>query len=152
MVATSPDELTTALHEAIPIIGAMEIRMVEARPGFAEMELPFEPNRNHFGAMYAGSLYAVAELLGGQVVRASLDLDDELAGFVPLLKSSSIRFLLPARATVRARASLDSETLAQIRRDALERGKANYDIEAEIFAEDGTVLATTSGAYQLRRF
>lgn len=152
MVLMTPEELTASLHQAIPIVAAMGIRVVEARPGYAEAEMPFEPNRNHFGAAYAGSLYTVAELLGGQIVRASLDLDGELAGFVPLLKSSSIRYLLPARGPVRARAAMAAEEIERIRVDGLEHGKANYDLDAEILAEDGTVLAVTSGAYQLRRF
>lgn len=148
----TPEQLTDGMHQAIPILGAMGIRVVEARPGFVEVEMPFEPNRNHFGAAYAGSLYTAAEVLGGQIMRVSLDLEGELAGFVPLLKSSSIRYLLPALGPVRARASLAPEEIERIRQEAPEHGKANYDLDAEIVAEDGTVLATTSGAYQLRRF
>lgn len=148
----TPEQLTAGMHEAIPILGAMGIRVVEARPGFVEVEMPFEPNRNHFGAAYAGSLYTAAEVLGGQIMRVSLDLDGELAGFVPLLKSSSIRYQRPALGPVRARASLAAAEIERIRTEAPVHGKCDYELDAEIVAEDGTVLAVASGLYQLRRF
>jgi acyl-coenzyme A thioesterase PaaI-like protein len=56
---------------SVPILEAMGIRVVEVRPGFAAAELPPEPNVNHFGVTYAGSLFSVAEMLGGLLALAS---------------------------------------------------------------------------------
>lgn len=148
----TPQDLTTSSHEAVPILGAMGIRVLEAGHGRALAELPREPNVNHFGALYAGSLFSVVEMLGGAIVRATFDLDDELAGFVPLVKSMEIHFRRPALGTVWARAELALEDLERIPRQALERGKADYTLTAEIVDAEETVLVTTTGLYQLRRF
>ncbi|WP_322921978.1 YiiD C-terminal domain-containing protein [Nocardioides renjunii] len=103
---------------SVPILEAMGIRVVELRPGFAAAELPPEPNTNHFGVTYAGSLFSVAEMLGGVLSLATFDLEGELAGFVPLVKESTIRFRRPALGVVRATASLAQDEVDRVRRDA----------------------------------
>lgn len=137
---------------SMPILAAMGIHVVELRPGFAAAELPPEPNVNHFGVTYAGSLYSVAEMLGGVLSLATFDLEGELAGFVPLVKESTIRFRRPALGVVRASASLPDDEIARVRQDALATGKGEFTLEAILTDTQGEVVATTVGTYQLRRF
>ncbi len=148
---TTAEEYTTFMHTAIPIVGAMGIRVVEVGEGTATIELPAEPNGNHFGALYAGSLYTAAELLGGVIPGTTFDLGGELAGFVPLLKSSEIRFRRPAMGAVLARATMSPEDRERVPREALETGRAEFILEAEITDAEGTVVAETRGVYQLRK-
>ena len=148
----TPEELTREQHAVIPILAAMDTRVIEAGDGRGTVELPAEPNVNHFGALYAGSLFTVAEVLGGLIPGTTFDLEGELAGFVPLVKSVEIRFLRPALGTVRASAELSPEDRERIPREALEAGKAEFVLEAEIVDREGTVVAVTRGVYQLRRF
>ena len=54
-----------ALVVSVPILAAMGIRVVEVVPGRAVAELPPEPNVNHFGVTYAGSLFSVARCWAG---------------------------------------------------------------------------------------
>jgi thioesterase domain-containing protein len=137
---------------SVPILEAMGIRIVEVRPGFACADLPPEPNVNHFGVTYAGSLFSVAEMLGGVLSLVTFDLDGELAGFVPLVKESTIRFRRPALGVVRASASLSDEEVARVRREALATGKGEFVLEATLTDEQGDVVASTVGTYQVRRF
>ncbi len=137
---------------SVPILDAMGIRLVEVAPGRAVAELPPEPNVNHFGVTYAGSLYSVAEMLGGVLALATFDLDGELTGFVPLVKESTIRFRRPAMGVVRAETSLSDAEVARVRQDALATGKGEFVLEATLTAADGEVVASTVGTYQLRRF
>ena len=140
---------------SVPILEAMGVRLVEVRPGHAAAELPPGPNVNHFGVTYAGSLFSVAEMLGGVLSLATFDLDPgsggELAGFLPIVKESSIRFRRPALGVVRAEASLSDEEAARVRRDALASGKGEFVLEATLTDAQGEVVATTVGTYQLRR-
>ncbi len=136
----------------MPILEAMGVRVVEVAPGRAVAELPPEPNVNHFGVMYAGSLYSVAEMLGGVLALATFDLEGELAGFVPLVKESTIRFRRPALGVVRASAELTADEVSRVRRDALESGKGEFVLEATLTDAQGEVVATAVGTYQLRRF
>ncbi|MDZ5620924.1 PaaI family thioesterase [Nocardioides bizhenqiangii] len=148
----TPEELTREQHAVIPILAAMGTRVIEAGDGRGTVELPAEPNVNHFGALYAGSLFTVAEVLGGLIPGTTFDFEGELAGFVPLVKSVEIRFLRPALGTVQARAELAPEDRERIPREALANGKSEFVLEAEVVDAAGTVVAATRGVYQVRRF
>ena len=136
---------------SVPILDAMGIRLVEVAPGRAVAELPPEPNVNHFGVTYAGSLYSVAEMLGGVLALATFDFDGELAGFVPLVKESTIRFRRPALGVVRAEATLSDGEVSRVRDDALATGKGEFVLAATLTDEQGEVVASTVGTYQVRR-
>jgi thioesterase domain-containing protein len=135
----------------VPILEAMGVRIVELRPGLAVAELPPGPNVNHFGVTYAGSLFSLAEMLGGVLSLATFDLEGELAGFVPIVKESTIRFRRPALGVVRASASLAPAEVARVRADALATGKGEFVLEATLTDAQGEVVASTVGTYQVRR-
>ncbi|WP_203337930.1 PaaI family thioesterase [Nocardioides limicola] len=145
---TDSAALTSQLHTMVPILGAMGVELIEAEPGRAACRLPAEPNVNHFGVSYAGSLFSAAEMLGGVISLTSFPLD----GFVPIVKRVSIDFLRPASTAVVASVSLDDAEIERIRTEALDRGKAEFDLRSELVDEEGTVVAATTGTYQLRRF
>ena len=147
----SLDDATAHIQTAIPILGAMGIRVHDVGPGHATVELPAGPNGNHFGVLYAGSLFTAAEVLGGIIPRATFDLEGELAGYVPLVKSAEIKFLKPGLGDVRARASMTTEEVERVRSEALAGGRSEFVLDAEIVDANGVVVATTRGVYQLRR-
>lgn len=151
MMDTTPEEATAFVQQAIPILGAMGIRVVEAGVGHATVELPAGPNGNHFGVLYAGSLFTAAEVLGGIVPQATFDLQGELAGFVPLVKSAEIKFHRPGIGDVRATATMSPDDIERVPREALANGKSEFVIEAEIVDGNGTVVATTRAVNQLRK-
>jgi thioesterase domain-containing protein len=151
MAYTLRVEEAAQLASSVPILDAMGVRVLDAGPGHAVAELPPEPNVNHFGVTYAGSLYSVAEMLGGVLALATFDFDGELAGFVPLVKESTIRFRRPALGVVRAAASLSDEEVSRVRADALATGKGEFVLEATLTDAQGEVVASTVGTYQVRR-
>lgn len=134
------------IEQLLPVAYRMGVRIVELRPGHAVSEVPLEGNGNHFGVMYAGVLFTVAEVLGGVIGIGSYDAER----FVGLVKDFQIRFRRPATGTVRATASVPPETLAATARAAERDGKAGYVLEAEITDASGELIATTHGDYQLR--
>ena len=148
---TTLEEATAGMHALIPIVGAMGIRIIDAGPGRATVELPAGPNGNHFGVLYAGSLFTAAEVLGGIIPQASFDFQGELVGFVPLVKKAEISYVRPGMGDVRASATVAAEEIERVRQEALENGKAEFVIEAEIVDGNGTVVATTRAVNQLRK-
>lgn len=138
--------LNRSLGTMIPTSASMNIEAIEVRPGFASMRAPFAGNGNHFGVMYAGVLFTVAELLGGALAWASFDQDR----FYPLVKDMQINFRAPARSDVISQSTLSAAEIERISAEALERGKSTYLLEATVTDVDGTVVATTTGTYQLR--
>ncbi|MEO6605860.1 MAG: YiiD C-terminal domain-containing protein [Aeromicrobium sp.] len=138
-------ELTAMVRTMIPILGAMELEVIEATPNSAAARIPAEPNANHFGAMYAGCLFTVAEVLGGTMAGFM-----EVPGGLPLVKRFEIDFARPATTAVIARTTLSKEEFARVQAEAVANGKSNYELIGEVTDEAGTVVARTHGFYQMR--
>lgn len=145
---TTPADLTAHVRTMIPIMDAMGVEVVEAGRNTVAARLPAGPNGNHFGTTYAGSLFTVAEVLGGLYASTSLVLE----GAVPLIKSMTIDFLRPATTDVVARTTLADEVIERVLAQTAERGKSDFELVAEVSDAQGTVVARTTGLYQLRRF
>jgi acyl-coenzyme A thioesterase PaaI-like protein len=142
------DVLTAAtdqVHSVVPILGAMGIEILVAEPGRAAARLPTGPNVNHFGVSYAGSLFSVAEMLGG-IIGGFFD----VPGAIPLVKRLEIDFTRPAMTAAVASTTLSDEERARVQSEAVENGKSNFELLTEVVGEDGTVVARTHGFYQLR--
>lgn len=140
------DAMTQMVHAAVPVLGAMGVRVLEASPTLAVAVLPHHENRNHVGTTYAGSLFSVGEVLGGLVgLSAGLD------GFAPVVRRMEVEYLAPARSDVTARTGLTEDEAADLVRTARAEGRAAFVLEAVLTDEDGTVVARTRGEYQLRR-
>lgn len=144
--ATLVEVVNAALPLTVPAAHAMGVVVVEAAPGRAAATVPLEGNGNHFGVMYAGVLFTVAEVLGGVLALASFD----AGSYYPLVKELRITFARPARSQVRACAELSAAEVARVAAQARERGKADFDLEATVTDADGQVVATTCGRYQVR--
>ena len=141
-------EMTNVIHQTVPILEKMGIEVVESTRGRAEIVLPFEPNRNHVGTTYAGSLFSAAEVLGGLLALSSWQME----GYAPIVRSMSIDFLRPALGDVRASAQMSMADIERIAAEAIVEGKANYDLVATVVDAQGVVVAQTTGHYQLRKF
>jgi acyl-coenzyme A thioesterase PaaI-like protein len=135
-----------ALGSTIPTAHNMGVRVVEARRGFAAATVPVEGNGNHFGVIYAGVQFTVAEILGGIIALSTFD----SSKYFPLVKNVDIAFVGMARSELRAAASLDDETIARIEAEAAQRGKSDFTLEAVVTDADGKTVATTRGLYLLR--
>jgi len=142
------EAMTAVVHETVPILAAMGVRVVESGAGIAIAELPFEPNRNHVGTAYAGSLFSIAEVLGGILALSSFPLE----GYAPVVKSMSINYLRPALTAVRATVEMSADEIARVLAEAAAAGKSNYELLVNITDEQGVIVATTAGQYQLRSF
>ncbi len=140
--------LNAGLRQVIPVAAAMGVEFVELRPGAVRAAVPFEGNGNHFGVVYAGVIFTVAEVLGGALHFASFDVTTHY----PLVRNLSIEFLAPGRSRLTATASLPDAEVARIRAEATPQAKVPFVLEAEVTGADGTLVARTRGDYQLRPF
>lgn len=138
--------MNAAMEHTIPIAHKMGIRVLEAGRGHAVAIVPAEGNGNHFGVVYAGVEFTVAEILGGIIALSTFD----AAKYFPLVKSLDIAFVGMARSDLRAEARLDDATIARVQAEVDERGKADFPLDAVVTDADGQTVATTRGLYQLR--
>ncbi|MGW6729582.1 YiiD C-terminal domain-containing protein [Nocardia sp. NPDC055029] len=142
------DTVNSAIELTVPAAAKMGVRALEVRRGFAATTVPSEGNGNHFGAIYAGVQFTVAEVLGGAITAASFD----TSAFYPLVKSFDISFRAMARSDLRAQTSLSEDEIERISTEAAARGKADFVLEAVVTDTEGTTVATSRGVYQLRAF
>lgn len=140
------DMMNANMASTIPIADKMGLKVVEARRGFAAASVPLEGNGNHFGVVYAGVQFTVAEILGGLIALATFD----SSKYFPLVKKVDISFVGMATSALRAEATMDDETIARVEAEAADRGKADYTLEAVVTDVAGAVVSTTRGLYQLR--
>jgi len=137
---------TAALESLVPRMYEMGVRVVELEEGHAVAAVSLDGNANHYGSMYAGALFGVAEVLGGALFVPSFD----VAAYYPTVRELTIRYHRPALSDVRATATLDTATIARMRTDLQQTGKASYELDAVLTAASGETVATTHGAYQIR--
>ncbi|WP_342800617.1 DUF4442 domain-containing protein [Nocardia sp. No.11] len=142
------DTVNSAIEVAVPVAATMGVRALEARRGYAVTTVPSEGNGNHFGAIYAGVQFTVAEVLGGAITAGSFD----TSAFYPLVKSFDISFRAMARSDLRAEATLSEDEIARVSAEAAANGKADFVLEAVVTDAAGTTVATSRGLYQLRAF
>jgi len=130
----------------VPQMFALGIRVVELREGHVVGTAPIEGNGNHFGSMYAGTLFGLAEMLGGALFVPSFDAER----FYPVVKAMEIVYLRPAMTDIRAAASLDPETIRRLQREAKDDGRAEFVLDVVITDTRDQPVAKTSATYQIR--
>ncbi len=64
-------DLVDYLEKAINIIEKMGMRIVDFQKQSVKIVLPKEPNVNHLGTVYAGSLFSLADYAGGVLFYAT---------------------------------------------------------------------------------
>lgn len=147
----TPEELedrTRFVRQAIPLFDAMELRVVRLGRGVAEAEIPAGPNGNHFGVMYAGALFSVAEVLGGLLPVTTWSVED----YLPIVADVQIRFRAPATGTIRASVALDESEIERVRSEIAQgASKIWFTLSASLTDANGSEVATTTGQYLLRR-
>jgi acyl-coenzyme A thioesterase PaaI-like protein len=137
-----------ALEALVPRAHQMGVRFVELRPGYVRAQVPPEGNGNHFGVLYAGVTFTVAEVLGGGMHLASFDPTTHY----PLVRRMEIDFLAPGRGALTAVAALAPDEVERIQTEAGAGATVHFELVAEVTGVDGTVVARTRGDYQLRPF
>jgi thioesterase domain-containing protein len=140
------DAASMTILNSIPIAGKMGVKVVELAPGTGAIEAPPEPNINHAGMMYAGTLFTLGELLGGLLPPVTWD----IAGYVPVVASLDIKFRRPAYGTIRATATVADEDLDRVRAElAAGEPKVRFPLASTLTDESGTEVASTLGQYVL---
>lgn len=124
-----PSELESYLHDKIPLARAMGVRVEAGGPGALVLTAPLEPNHNHLGTAFGGSLSAIATLAAYGLLWVELG---DRAGHIVIHRSEMV-YHRPVRGEIRAicRRPPDAE-LAEFRRQFAASGKARIRVSATI--------------------
>lgn len=138
-----PESREGRLADQIPIAGKMGLEVLAAERGRAVLRLPFAPNINHVGIVYAGSIFTLAEAPGGVLFGGAFD----LTRFYPIVGEMSVRFTKPATTALLVDARMDDAEIDRVAADLEVTGKAKWVLEQEVVDYHGDVVATTRAAY-----
>lgn len=131
---------------SIPFAPRNRFSVEEVRPGYVRASIRLKGNKNHFGSLYAGAYFLVAEIPGGV-----LTLFDLGPAYTPILKEMTLQFLQPANSDVTVEFSLAPEIVAFLRADADATGRAKFTLEGELRDADGNHVATSIAQYRIRK-
>jgi acyl-coenzyme A thioesterase PaaI-like protein len=126
-----------------PFLERSGLELLHVERGRAVLRLPFEPNINHVGMVYAGALFTVAEVPGGVLFASAFD----LTRFYPIVGDLRIRFATPARTSVLVDARMGDDEIERVTADLEASGKAKWVLAQELVDESGAVVATTEATY-----
>ena len=146
MTSFTPQMATEFVHQAVPAIGRLGVVVEAITPGAVDLRVPIEGNANHFGAMYAGAMFAVAELPGGLIPLSVLPPGE----YTPILTAFEIQFVAPARTDVVLSARMDLDHLRALRDQVDAHGQANFTLELLGQDAHGRTVLTSRAHYQLR--
>jgi thioesterase domain-containing protein len=128
---------------SIDIIRKMGAEIKELSKNRIVVEMPLEPNLNHVGMMYAGSLFTLAEFPMGVLCLQNMD----MTKVFPVVGEVNIRFKKPVFSAATLTLEVAPEEFARLENEALENGKSQMIVKQEIKDTSGDVVAETSGTY-----
>lgn len=131
---------------SIPFAPRNGFSVEEVRPGFVRAKIRLKGNKNHFGSLYAGAYFLVAEIPGGV-----LTLFDLGPAYTPILKEMTLQFLQPANSDVFVEFSLDEATVEAIKAEADATGRAAFALEGTLYDQHGNHVATSIAQYRVRK-
>ena len=140
-------DIVNYLEKAIRIIEKMGMRILDFQKQSVKIMLPKEPNVNHIGTVYAGSLFSLADFAGGVLFFSAYD----LRKYYPLLKEVTITFKRPATTDITVEASINPEQAEGIKKIADETGKADWTLDLELKDDQGNVCCIVHGNFQMRK-
>lgn len=138
--------LTAFLHEQIPLTRAMELRAVEVTAQRLVLEAPLEPNRNHLGTAFGGSLHTVP-LLACYCAQWVELREAGLDGHVVVKRSNAI-YRSPVEGAIRAECERPSRDLVTAFLAGLRRNrKARLELRATVFGAAGKPAVEFDGSF-----
>jgi thioesterase domain-containing protein len=141
-------EIQTLISSKVPVAEFLGIRVETAEPGHIKLRLPFSEHvQNHLQIVYAGAIFALAEIAGGITMLSVFD----TSRFTILVERLSIDFLRPSRQELWCDLSLEHELIERVQEQVKAEGKAKVTIPIEVKDGRQRVIACIQGAYYVRR-
>lgn len=142
----SAQDLQGIIENKVQCVKRMGLKVLDFRRGYMKLSMPLKGNENHFGGMYAGILFTLAEIPGGAILLTSFD----PTKYYPVVKEMTIQFLKPALTDVTTELTLPEPEARRIEAEAKQDGRSEFILEAEIKDASEAVVCRTRGVYQIR--
>lgn len=139
-------ELEAFLHAQIPLAQALGVTVVQADDSCAIVRAPLEPNRNHMGTAFGGSLAALL-ILSGYTWLYQLMAARRYHVHV-ILQKTETEYLYPVEDDIEARAEApDDAAIERFLKTFEAKGRARISIRAEIKNGEGKTGCVLRGDF-----
>ncbi len=119
------------------------VEVITETRNLMRVRMPLAHNTNHFGAMYAGVIFTLAEFPFGALFVSRIPLSE----MVPVVGELTIRYLAPATSDLFVTVEVSEAEWAQIRSDVAATGKSKIGRTLELTDEAGDVKAVATATY-----
>lgn len=147
MIEEKFKDMALLIESIVPIAQKMGIKVVAMRDRYAKLMMPPEPNLNHIGIIYAGSLFTLGEFSGGAIFVTAFD----TTKYFPIVKEVSIRYRRPGTTCMYLEVEMSEKQVVQVVERLEQDGKANFELDLELKDEQDEVCALVHGTWQLRK-
>ena len=148
MIEAMEQRLESELHDTIPLVRALGLKVARSLNGEVIFNAALAPNINDKGCAFGGSLASLLTLSCWSVLRAhtwALQIPSDI-----FVHTSRIVYIAPIWTDFTVHASLSSEALSLFSETLASKGKAAAIIRAEVRAADG-VAATMEARFVAKR-
>ncbi|KRX04212.1 hypothetical protein PPERSA_11336 [Pseudocohnilembus persalinus] len=114
--------------------------------GSIQMVMGHKLNINHFGAIYAGSIYSLAQQAGKFAIYSF-----QKEKVVVQIKKSEIQYLIPGKRDLYVEIKINNNEQQKIIQEVNEHGKSNITLEFDIKEQNGTVVSKFKGHYIIEK-
>lgn len=136
-------ELQEKLHREIPLSRFMQVQVVKLDEAGVELECALEPNHNHLGTAFGGSLSCLMILAAYCQIFRLID----SSGHV-VIKSGELNYKIPVNQKLRAVCPPPSlEEIQNFTEAYRKKGKARLTLESSIVLDDGRVACTLQSEF-----
>jgi thioesterase domain-containing protein len=139
----TPREIEQFFHAKIPLTAAMGVRVEAWDEQQLVLTAPLEPNHNHLGTAFGGSLAALLILSGYGLLWLELgDADSHI-----VVRKTAVDYRRPVRDSLRAVCSRPgADQLAAFKETFARRGKARIELHATI-EQQGDIAVECRGLF-----
>lgn len=146
------DRFQKRIHDVIPLTRNMGVKLEDYNGRQLLVSAPLQPNHNHQGTGFGGSIYSVAVVAAWGLVELILE-DWQLRGQV-VVQQGAMDYSEPVTSDFFAIGELpDDAAVARFRKSVLRHGKGRIIIRAQVYsgspllAPAGPVAATLEGRF-----
>ncbi len=126
----SPEAYTEYLHRSIPLVAAMQLKVLSNGGGAIELLAPLPPNRNHQSSAFGGSLATLGIVSGWALLQQEL-LREKLEARI-VVQRSECDFIEPVEADFTARCSLPPAEWERFLATLRKRGRARITVHSSL--------------------
>ena len=136
------------IREKVPVADFIGLEIEVVEPGHARLRMPFSPQiKNHLDIVYAGAIFALAEISGGVAMLSAFEQDN----CTVLARRMEIDYVRPSRSDLLCEVTVPATVVAENQAAIQAEGKTDVILPIEVQDDRGRIVARVSAFYYLRQ-